>query len=412
MQDGIAARRAALHMLNAVLGEGRMLAEARGADLAPAERARAGRLAREVLRRVEPADRALAPFLRRRPPLAVMNALRLGVVEMALGHAAHGVVNAAVTLARESRGGARMAGMVNAVLRRVPAEALATGAPQRLPDWLRTPLVRAHGEATVEAIEAVHATTPPLDLTRKPGAVVAPKGRELPTGSLRLDSWGRIADLDGFSAGGWWVQDAATALAVRLLDPQPGERILDLCAAPGGKTLQLAAAGAEVTALDMSARRMERLRENLARTGLRARTIVADALDWAPEEPHDAILIDVPCSATGTIRRHPDLPFVKDGAEVPALVALQERLFARAVGWLRPGGRIVYAACSLLPIEGEEQVRRMLAQNPHLVPDPHVIPGTDDAWCDAHGGLRLRPDYWAEIGGMDGFFCARLRHAG
>ncbi len=208
------------------------------------------------------------------------------------------------------------------------------------------------------------------------------------------------------------VQDAAAALAVRLLAPQPGERTLDLCAAPGGKTLQLAAAGAEVTALDISGPRMARVEANLARTGLTATLVTADALHWQPDAPFDAILLDAPCSATGTIRRHPDLPFVKDGSELTALTALQSALLDRALGWLKPGGRLVYATCSLLPEEGEAQLTATLQRHPELTVEHPDLPGVEPDWWTAEGALRLRPDLWADTGGMDGFFLARLRKPG
>ena len=208
------------------------------------------------------------------------------------------------------------------------------------------------------------------------------------------------------------MQDAAAALPARLLAAQPGERVLDLCAAPGGKTLQLAAAGAEVVALDISAPRAERLRQNLARTGLSAQVVVADALAWQPEAPFGAILLDAPCSATGTLRRHPDLPFVKDGSEVAGLVALQAALIDRALGWLKPGGRLVYAVCSLLPEEGEAQLAAALARHPGLAVERADLPGVEAGWWTADGGLRTRPDLWAAQGGMDGFFMARLHTPG
>jgi 16S rRNA (cytosine967-C5)-methyltransferase len=197
-------------------------------------------------------------------------------------------------------------------------------------------------------------------------------------------------------------------MVVPVLAPRAGERVLDLCAAPGGKTMQLADAGAEVTALDISAARMARVSENLARTGLTARLVVADALDWQPETPFDAILLDAPCSATGTIRRHPELPFVKSMADLPALVALQARLIDRAVNWLAPGGRLVFSTCSLLPQEGEAQLAGALARHPGLRVEPPVLPWLPPNWQGPEGGLRLRPDRWAEQGGMDGFFIARL----
>jgi 16S rRNA (cytosine967-C5)-methyltransferase len=299
------------------------------------------------------------------------------------------------------------AGLVNAVLRQLPPELRLPAPAQRLPRWLRQPLVHAWGREAVSAMEAVFAAAPPLDLTLRPGAE-APAGQTLPTGSLRLDDAGQVSALPGYAAGGWWVQDAAAALAAPLLGAVAGQRVLDLCAAPGGKTLQLAAAGAEVTALDISEPRLARLRENLSRTGLRAEVIAADALIWQPAAPFDAILLDAPCSASGTLRRHPDLPFVKDGSELPGLVALQAQLLDRALGWLRPGGRLVYCTCSLLPEEGEAQLTAALARHQGLRVLPPTLPGIAPEWITAEGALRLRPDYWADRGGMDGFFMVCL----
>ena len=412
MAEGVTARAAAVAILDGVLGEGRMLSDFGGGDLAPADRARALRLASEALRHLEPADRLLDGKLRKSPPLTVRNVLRLAVVERAAGASAHGVVNAAVEIVRQGRRTSHLAGLVNAVLRALPEAGLFDGLPpQRLPRWLRQPLVHAWGRDAVSAIEAVQASEPPLDLTLRPG-FPAPEGALLPTGSLRLQTPGQVSALPGYAEGGWWVQDAAAALPARLLDARPGERVLDLCAAPGGKTLQLAAAGAGVVALDISAPRLERLRANLARTGLTAEVVVADALHWQPDAAFDAILLDAPCSATGTIRRHPDLPFVKDGSELEELVALQAALLDRALGWLKPGGRLVYATCSLLPEEGEGQLAAALERHPGLGVERADLPGVDPGWWTEAGGLRLRPDHWADRGGMDGFFMARLRKAG
>ncbi len=410
MAEGVEARATAVAILDGVLGEGRMLSDFSGDGLAPADRARALRLAETVLRHLEPADRLLDKHLRKSPPTTVRNTLRLAVVERALGAPAHGVVNAAVEITRQ--GGKRTvpyAGLVNAVLRALPVGM--TLSPQKLPRWLRQPLVHAYGRDITTAIEAVQSQEPPLDLTLRDG-FPHPEGEFLPTGSLRLRTPGQLSTLPGYATGGWWVQDAAAALPAKLLQPQPGERILDLCAAPGGKTLQLAAAGAHVTALDISGPRMARVEANLARTGLIATLVVADALHWQPEAPFDAILLDAPCSATGTIRRHPDLPFVKDASELPSLAALQATLIDRALGWLKPGGRLVYATCSLLPEEGEAQLNAALIRHPTLTVERPDIKGIDPAWWTPEGALRLRPDYWAENGGMDGFFLARLRKPG
>lgn len=404
------ARGGAVALLNAVLGEGAMLADAlhlpEFSGLSPADRARAQRLTLAVLRVLEPADKVLHPLMRKAPPLPVLNILRLAVVEMAGGAAAHGVVNEAVGLARSARKTSHLAGLVNAVLRQVPVGVALNGV-QKLPRWLRQPLVHAYGREAVAAIEAVQALPPPLDLTQKPGAIT-PEAEVLPTGSLRLADRGQVSTLQGYAEGGWWVQDAAAAMAVPLLGDVRGLRVLDLCAAPGGKTMQLAAAGADVTALDISGPRMARVMENLTRTGLNAACITADALIWQPDQPFDAIVLDAPCSATGTIRRHPDLPFVKDGSEIPALVALQSALLDRAIGWLKPAGRLVFVTCSLLPDEGEAQLSAALARHPALRVERPALQGIQPQWITAEGGLRLRPDYWADKGGMDGFFMACL----
>ncbi|MEY8841028.1 RsmB/NOP family class I SAM-dependent RNA methyltransferase, partial [Cribrihabitans sp. XS_ASV171] len=221
-----------------------------------------------------------------------------------------------------------------------------------------------------------------------------------------------VSALPRYAEGDWWVQDAAAAVAARVLAAQAGEAILDLCAAPGGKTLQLAATGARVTALDISEGRMARIRENLTRTGLEARLVTGDALEH--EGQYDAVLLDAPCSATGTIRRHPDLPHAKDGSEFGALIELQARMMAHAWTLVKPGGRLVYCTCSLLPDEGEVQVEEALCMFPDMQADRDALlrPGIDPDWVTEEGGLRLRPDYWPESGGMDGFYIACLRKEG
>lgn len=409
-QPSVTARSAAVGLLTAVLGDGQMLSQLSPPDgLSGPDRARAERLAAQVLRQLDRIDRVLKPLLRKAPPLAVLNILRLAVAELASGAAAHGVVNEAVTLTRKGNRTQHMAGLVNAVLRGLPdpLDLSALPAPM-MPRWLRQPLVHAHGREVVAAIEAVHVQTPPVDITPKATATALPEGEVLPSGSVRLASPGQITHLPGYDSGDWWVQDAAAAMAVRLMDPKPGELVLDLCAAPGGKTLQMADAGAVVTALDISAPRMARVQENLTRTGLNATLVMADALHWEPGTAFDAILLDAPCSATGTLRRHPDLPHIKDGSEVAGLAALQAALLDRALTWLKPGGRLVFCTCSLLPAEGEDQLAAALARHPTLKVQRPVLPWVDPSWITAQGGLRLRPDLWADKGGMDGFFIAVL----
>ncbi len=425
---GLAARQAAAALLAGVLERGRSLAEqTEAADgplarLAPAERARAQALATGTLRHLGRIDAVLGRFLQRQPPPPARNALRLAVAELNLDAVpAHAAVDGAVRLASAGKG-QHLKGMVNAVARRVaeggPAlwEA-ASEAP--LPDWLAGPVAAAWGAEAVTAIAAAHQRGAPIDLTPKrpeeSEALATALGAErLPTGSLRLAGRPQVSSLPGYDAGAWWVQDAAAALPARLLGPLTGKRALDVCAAPGGKTLQLAALGAEVTALDSSAQRLERLHANLTRTGLPARVVVADALTWTPEARFDAVLVDAPCSATGTIRRHPDLPYLRTGRDLAPLLALQAALLNLAWNWLSPGGRLVYCVCSLLPAEGEEQLARFVAATPGariVPPDPAAL-GLEPAWADANGGLRLRPDFWPGRGGMDGFYAACLAKPG
>lgn len=389
-------------------------AEAR-LDLPPPERARARRLALATLRHRGRAEAVLAPLLHRRPRPAVLEALHLAVTEMlALGEAPHGVVNATVTALRQGpQKHAAAAGMANAVLRKAALAQAAwdQAAPARLPDWLRKPVGQTWGEAAARAIEAAHEAGAPIDLTSRPGATTLPEATTLPSGSLRLTGPAHVSALPGYDEGAWWVQDAAAALPARLLDPQPDERIADLCAAPGGKTLQLAAAGAQVTAIDIAAARMRRLAENLARCNLTAETVTADALAWRPEAPLDAVLLDAPCSATGTIRRHPELPLLRDGSGMADLTALQARLLDHALSLLRPGGRLVYATCSLLPAEGEDQLAAALTRHPGLaiIPADAARLGIPPDWLTREGAIRTRPDFWADRGGVDGFFIACLR---
>ncbi|RYH09661.1 RsmB/NOP family class I SAM-dependent RNA methyltransferase [Tropicimonas sp. IMCC6043] len=415
--SGIAPRQLALDLLQGVWEERMLLAELEAhphfAEAPPEVQARAGRLARTTLRLAGRADAAMKPFLQRNPRAGIRALMRLAIVEMfSENEAAHGVVNAAVSIARREQ--VKAAPMVNAVLRRVAEsgrESWDKAPPQRLPNWLRGRLGAAYGNARVARMEAAFEATPPVDLEPKAPGASLPEGDILPTGSLRLARAGQISALPGYQTGDWWVQDAAAALPARLLAARPGERVLDLCAAPGGKTLQLAAAGAQVTALDVSETRLARLRENLDRTGLRAEVVAADALEWTPKASFDAILLDAPCSATGTIRRHPDLPFAKDPAGIKPLVALQSQLIDRSVEMLAPGGRLVFCTCSLLPEEGEAQYAAALERHTGLAPDASALAaldGLDPDWRAGPAALRTTPEMWPERGGLDGFFIAAL----
>lgn len=412
--SGIPARRSAAFLLDRVIGDGKLMSELIGGGaldrLDGPDRARAQRLANDVLRNLDRADKLISRHAKKAPPLPIHNLLRLGALELAEGTAAHGVVNDLVGIASRDRRHGRLKGLVNAVLRKLAEDAPRDWsglAVPRLPKWLRAPLVQAWGRDPVVAMEQVHHRGAPLDLTTKPGGEGKELGADvLPTGSLRLAAAGQVSKLPGYNDGDWWVQDAAAAIPAKLVQ---GARVLDLCAAPGGKALQLAAAGHDVTAVDSSATRMERVAENLGRTGLQAEMIVSDAREvtgtW------DAVLLDAPCSATGTIRRHPDLPFAKDGSDFAPLIAQQAELIDHALTLLIPGGQLVYCTCSLLPDEGEVQIEEALARHPGLAMDTVALqaPWIEDEWRSSEGGLRLRPDFWSDRGGMDGFYIGVLR---
>jgi 16S rRNA (cytosine967-C5)-methyltransferase len=418
---GVAARRSAVFLLDQVLGEGRLMSELLGGNtlerLAPDDRARAQRLATDTLRNLERADRVLQKHLRKYPPLTVRNALRVGAVELCQGGAAHGVVNAMVELVGSSPHVGQLKGLTNAILRKVAAEGpemWETLRSPRLPKWLRNPLVSAWGAEEIAAMEAAHLAGAALDLTPKADAKAVAEavgGVVLPTGSVRIVDAGQVTALAGYDAGDWWVQDAAAAIPVRVLAPKTGETALDMCAAPGGKTMQMSALGARVTAVDDSEPRMARVRSNLERTGLQAEVVVQDVLQHQGQ--YDVILLDAPCSATGTLRRHPDLPFAKDGSEFFDLMTLQEQMLDHAWSILKPGGRMVFCTCSLLPDEGEVQVEEALERHADMSVDRDALAldGVDAKWISEEGGLRLRPDYWPDLGGMDGFYIACLRKA-
>ncbi|MEO9649469.1 MAG: transcription antitermination factor NusB [Roseobacter sp.] len=416
---GVPARRSAVYLLDQVLGEGRLMSELLGAGalehLPVEDRARAARLAMDTLRGLERADRVLQKHLKKYPPLTVRNALRVGTVELCTGTAAHGVVNAMVELVSRQKNLGHFKGLTNAVLRKIAQEgpeAWAARRAPRLPKWLRGPLVEAWGAEAMAAMEVSHFNAAPLDLTAKadPQAVAdLTGGTVLTTGSVRISDAGQVSAMPGFDDGQWWVQDAAAAIPVQVLAPQRNETILDLCAAPGGKTMQIAASGATVTAVDDSQSRMARVSENLSRTGLKAELRVKDALETTGE--FDAVLLDAPCSATGTIRRHPDLPHAKDGSEFGDLIDLQAQLLDHAWSLVKPGGRLVFCTCSLLPDEGEVQVDEALERHPDMQVDRKALelPGINTEWVTEEGGLRLRPDFWADQGGMDGFYIACLQ---
>jgi 16S rRNA (cytosine967-C5)-methyltransferase len=404
-------RNAAFDLLSAVFDRRRPLEEA--LDALPAmegrDRAAAHRLAATVLRRAGTLDAVLEPFLAKSPPAPVRQVLRIGAAGLLLlGTPAHAAVATAVALAR-ARGLAPFAGLVNAVLRRVgeagPAALVELDGPRLdTPGWLWS----AWG-SDARAIATAHQNEAPLDLTLRPGAPVPVGGEMLSTGSIRLPAGTRVTELAGYSGGEFWVQDAAAALPARLLAARTGERVADLCAAPGGKTAQLASAGARVIAVERDPARLGRLRENLSRLRLEAELVQADAALWRPDAPLDAILLDAPCSATGTIRRHPDVPHLKRPRDLAALATGQDRLLDAAAAMLRPGGRLIYAVCSLQPEEGAARIAAAIGHT-GLRHDPFT-PAELAALPEARtveGFLRTHPGLWPALGGMDGFFAARL----
>ena len=334
--------------------------------------------------------------------------------------------HAAVSTAMEQIVGDRDArhfkGLANAVLRRLARErdTILQGADApRLdtPDWLWQRWSGTYGEETTRSIAMAHLVEPSLDLSVKSdpqGWAVKLGAIALPTGSIRLVPSGPVSDLAGYAEGAWWVQDAAAALPAKLLGDVAGKDVADLCAAPGGKTAQLAAVGAAVTAVDISAERLKRLAANLARLGLGAEVIAADILGWEPPAPFDAILLDAPCTATGTIRRHPDAAWLKRPDDVANLAELQARMLDRAVSWLKPGGTLVYCTCSLEPEEGEDQIAGAVERHTlrRLPVDPVEIGGLAGAITPA-GAVRTLPCHLSgpspRLSGLDGFFIARLR---
>ena len=414
---GGAARALAIDLLATVLLEGGRLEDAGPDRETPEVRAFARRLAATTLRRAGQIDALLDRFLSRPLPRRAERTrllLMLGMTQLLFEDVpAHAAVDTVVGLADT-----RMKGLVNAVLRRSAREgqALVEGqdaARLNTPPRLLAGWEAAYGEAAARAIAEAHLREAPLDLTlRRPEAPgPLPEGETMPTGSLRIARPGAIGRMPGYEDGGWWVQDLAAALPVRMLGPVAGERVLDLCAAPGGKTAQLAAAGARVTAVDRAPQRLDAARANLARLGLEAEWIEADAADWRPDDPFPAVLLDAPCSATGTIRRHPDILHRRAGRRLDGLIELQDRLLANAARATAPGGRLVYACCSLEPEEGPGRIAAFLAERSDFALEPVAFPALPEA-AAPDGALRTLPSMLSGQGGMDGFYAARLVRIG
>ena len=413
--EGLPARRAALQILDAVLRRGQTVeaAAGRATNLVPVDRALSTAIAGETLRRIPDLDALIDSATRQRLPgdSKARTVLRLALAQkIGLGTPDHAIVATALPLVD---GGPRrlVHGVLGTLLRRgVPAMESC-----RLPEAVEERWLAAWGEDAVLAARRLIANRPPLDLTFADDSAAKEfaqvnGGRSLAARNVRLES-SSVAELPGFGTGGWWVQDLAASLPARLI-PQSRSDVLDLCAAPGGKTMQLAAAGHRVTAVDSSESRLGRLRDNLGRTHLSAQLITADALKWSPDRQFDAVLLDAPCSATGTYRRHPEVLYRARPRIIAENTTLQERLLDRAAQWVKPGGVLVYSVCSLEPQEGEERVAAFLRANPGY----HMHPPMDGELPDEvaprnNGWVRILPGMLEDAGGLDGFFIARLVRA-
>jgi 16S rRNA (cytosine967-C5)-methyltransferase len=434
---GLAARRIAADILDGVLHKRRTLDEQlEGAAahpglkaLADRDRALMRRLVATILRRLGTLGHVLSRLLDRGIPTdapRAQSALLIGAAQILwMDVPDHAAVDLSVRLVQSDRRAAKYAGLVNAVLRRCAREGQHLIDEVRsealdVPPWLMARWTSHYGESIAKAIATAIGHEPPLDLTVKADAAhwaTRLHGEALPTGTVRTSLQGPIAMLPGFSEGQWWVQDAAAALPVRLFGDIAGRRIADLCAAPGGKTAQLVQAGADVTAIDRSPNRVARLRENLGRLSLGARALVADAVEWQDDvagEGFDGVLVDAPCSATGTIRRHPDVAWLKQDSDIAALTALQSRLLQKALALLKPGGTLIYCTCSLEPEEGEQIVAVLLASESGVRRAPvsaAEVAGLEDIVTPA-GDLRTLPCHLPHddprLGGLDGFYAARL----
>ena len=387
------------------------------------DRAFARLIAATTLRRLGQIDAVLEPFIKKTPAPYPHAILRTGAAQLLfLDTPAHAAVGAAVSLLKRSKKTISAAGMANAVLRRVSEQGTdllaKTQTVDNLPKWIVSAWTQAYGAESCAKIADVLVQEPPLDISIKgnpTGWAEKIGGDLLPGGTIRRKKIGDITTIPGFKSGEWWAQDISASLPVKLLGDLENKRVLDMCAAPGGKTMQLAAAGADVTALDKNTSRLHYIEENLKRTGLKARILAGDGAKWRdPDQTtqagFDHVLLDAPCTATGTFRRRPDVLHRKNASDVDHLVRVQERLLLAAARHVRPGGTLLYCTCSLQTREGEEQVTRFLKNRSdfRLIP---VLEGelfTLNCAISARGEVRILPFFQMEEGGMDGFFIARF----
>lgn len=419
----MAARTAALNVLSDVLRKRRPLDSAlETLPLLPARDAGFARvIAAETLRRLGQIEAVIRQFVPKSPPPhkagPTLEILYAGACELLfLDVPPHAAVDAANRLAQADTKAVHFKSLINAVLRRASREGKEIvdrqdAARLNTPDWLWQRWCATYGEEMTRAIALAHLRQPPVDIVLKQHGLASPAGERLFDNVVRLAETGRVDEMEGFVEGDWWVQDAAATLPARLLGDVRGKTVIDLCAAPGGKTMQLAAAGAHVLAVERDATRLARVRQNLARTGLEATLVEADVRDYRPEAPADFVLLDAPCTATGTIRRHPELPWNKSASDVTLCEQGAAELLDAAIAMVAPGGLLVFAVCSLEPEEGPEQIGRFLAHNDRFAREP--LSGADvfgmTELVSADGDLRTLPCHLGGKGGMDGFYAARLR---
>jgi len=423
---GQPARAAALEILSAVLRKHRPLDAALDeilprANLEPRDSGFARAIASETLRRFGQLDALLRSFIaklpsphRCGPTLEILLAASCEL--LFLDVPAHAAVDAANKLAARDQKAVHFKPLINATLRRIAREGRAAldakdGERLNTPDWLWTRWRETYGEETVRAIARAHAAQPPLDILRKDRAFEIAGAHALPGDVLRLRDAGRVEDIAGFAQGAWWVQDFAATLPARLLGDVRGKSVIDLCAAPGGKTAQLVANGALVTAVERDPARMARLKENLARLALSAIFVESDVLDFQPDAPAPFVLLDAPCSATGTIRRHPELPWIKSADDINLCANTAGELLDAAAEMVAPEGLLVFAVCSLEPEEGAEQIAQFLERRSDFARVPVAASelfGMNEL-VSPDGDLRTLPCHLAEQGGMDGFYAARLK---
>jgi 16S rRNA (cytosine967-C5)-methyltransferase len=418
-EAGLESRRAALAVVETAIDHRGGLEEALAAPafarLELRERGFARALAMTALRRRGALDRVLGARLAKPPPEPVLSLLRLGAAQLLfMDTASHAAVSTTVTLAGEYRAARPFKGLVNAVLRAITREGPPEVPPEAsAPDWLFARWRAAYGDDAARTIAGMIPEEPPTDLTLRDPAEAAElagllDAEILPGGTLRTRRRGEVSEWPGYDEGRWWVQDASAAVPARLLQAKPGQDAVDLCAAPGGKAMQLAAAGARLLALDRSSARLERVRQNLGRTGLKAEIVAADAGAWGDKRQFDAVLLDAPCTATGTFRRHPDVLWTTRPSDIAKLAQTQARLLEAAAERVRPGGRLVYCVCSLEPEEGEGQLEAFLAARGDFSLEA-IMPEEGGAPAESltlDGILRILPQH--RPGGTDGFFIARL----